>query len=126
MTEENLQKIESSLGCTLPAHDRAFLLQNGDELARLQCTLYWRPEDIITKNAFARRAAHDVFTIGEGGPPWPTSHFMVGDNGAGDYLFIHLDADRGLWYFSSEGYTIEPLSTLEVYLESERPMVEDT
>lgn len=89
--------------------------------------IYWKADEIISNNRFAREHATDVFPIGEENQPWPENYFVIGDNGAGDYWYIHRDsAAAGVWFYECESHKIWRMNTsLDDYLADLRKDMEN-
>ena len=110
MATKDIARIEAALGHHVPHYYREFILANGDELDVLRVrevgTIHTDADEVINDNLFSRRAP-ECFVIGEDDEPWPANYFIVGNNGGGDYWFVHRDAwDLGLWFYSCEAHEI--------------------
>ena len=127
MTETDITRIESSLGCALPGEYRDFLVRHADEVRRIKKLLPFRAvlwtdaDEIIRQNHDARTYATAV-TFGHDEQPWPDNFLVVGTNGGGDYWFIHCNESKpGVWFWQHEAHQIEQRNpSLRAYLEELR------
>ncbi len=114
MTEQDVARIESAVGVTLPPHYRRFLLEHAKALgaARKKLdrpVLYATATDIIRIN----KGLHGnprMIEVNEDADPWPLKYFVVGTNGGGDYWCVDLtDPREAIWFYDSEaGGVFEP------------------
>jgi len=123
MKEADVKKIETALGCSLPAEYRSFLIDHSDEVRRikemlpLRAVLWSDPKEIIRENKAARKYAHEM-VIGKEERPWPKDFLLVGTNGGGDYWFIDTaGALEGIRHWDHETQRISQCcKTFERYL----------
>jgi hypothetical protein len=115
--EKDIQKLEVSLGFSLPQSYREFLKNHSHELRQIKEVLPFRAvlwtssKEIIKENKLVRKYASDM-TIGENEDPWPETYIVVGTNGGGDYWFIHKnDPKTGLWFWDHETQEVKKVDT---------------
>ena len=115
MHQQDIEKIETMLGYSLPPEYKAFLMQHTNELIRAgnilkyYATLWTDAEEIIQGNLDARTYAADM-VIGEDEShqqSWPEYYLVVGTNGGGDFWFIdRTGAKSGIWFWQHEENSI--------------------
>ena len=130
MQHQDIEKIETTLGYSLPPDYKAFLIQHTDELIhagnllKYYATLWTDAEEIIQGNLDARTYAADM-VIGEDEShqqSWPEYYLVVGTNGGGDFWFIDRTGTKsGLWFWQHEENSITQVSiSFEQYLANVR------
>jgi len=90
MTLEDINKIQTKTGVTLPEYYVEFVTQYPKELSETEAPDYGLlddPSEIIEQNI-------DVRMNGYFGEKWPERYFIIGQNGCGDYYVIDLQSQN--------------------------------
>jgi hypothetical protein len=111
VTDADLDRIEASLGITLPNAYRNLMGTRARELKQLthqidgvsygwfDDLLYLDADRVIEVNLSERRPdAETEYAF----PDWAKTFFLIGTNGAGDYYCLRLKGDRKVWMIGSD------------------------
>jgi len=126
VTAEDVGRIETALGVTLPSGYRDLLtshvavLEAAGTTLQHYAVLWTAPDEIIQGNLEARTYAADM-AIGEDEDderPWPASYLLVGTNGGGDYWFLDVHQENPpLCFWQHESHQVtEYAASLKDYL----------
>ena len=104
MSEKDIVRVESALGCRLPVGYRNFLVRHTDEIERIKKALptravLWTNANLIIRANRAEEIAAMAKAYGAEGP-WSDETIVVGTNDGGDYWFVHRKrSPAGLWHW---------------------------
>ena len=112
MTDDDIKRIESETGVSLPECYREFLLKHSVTVRNLQgrATDYGVYPWIDADEIIRENSDFPPEYFGDDGESVVRNVVVIADNGAGGYYFLYRNSDpAGIWFLDSTIAEIEPI-----------------